>query len=429
MNCRRFLGAASAALMIVIVITLALASGAFAQTKFKMLHKFTRTDGWFPNGVIPDRAGNLYGTTEEGSTSNCGTAFKLTPNTDGSWTETVLHSFNRDGADGCNPGTGLIFNAAGNLFGTTYGGGASSRGTVFKLTPNPDGTWTEAVIYAFADGGGWFGPYAGLVFDQAGSLYGTTIGGGSPPDCSSSSCGTVFQLIPNTDGTWTENVLHTFGGKDGALPWGQLIFDQAGNLYGTTAAGGDLSKNMCGAALGCGVIFELTPNPDGSWNEKVLHTFENGKDGGDPLGALVFDQAGNLYGTAPQGGKVGCYGGCGVVFKLTPNAKGTWTEKVLHSFTGGQDGGIPATGLTPDQAGNLYGTAGQGGYRDYCGGNGCGVIFKLTPNPKGGWHETVLHRFSLNPGAYPGFLVFDSEGNLYGNAGGKAYGSVFELTP
>jgi hypothetical protein len=250
----------------------------------------------------------------------------------------------------------------------------------------------------------------------------------------------VFQLTPNSDGSWTENVLHSFprdhrGG--GAGPQGGVIFDQSGNLYGTTVFGGDTN---CGAGAGCGVVFELSPKADGGWSEKVLHHFTDGWGGVFPGAGLILDQQGNLYSTTQQGGNPSqCVGegvGCGVVFELSAKADGSWSEKVLHHFTGGRDGGISFSGVIFDQAGNLYGTTAWGGNLNYCTGKGvsggCGVVFKLVPNSKGGWNETVQHRFIHHPGTHGVSMIFDEAGNLYGMTQGDGvttFGSVFELTP
>jgi uncharacterized repeat protein (TIGR03803 family) len=342
MNCKKFLGAASAALMLVIAITLVLAPAAGAASKYKVLHRFHGANGTNPYaGLILDAAGNLYGTTYYGGASGDGTVFKLAPNQDGSWTESVLHSFNR--SDGWSPQAGLIFDAAGNLYGTTVVGGASSDGTVFKLAPNQDGSWTESVLHSFNGSDGWV-PYAGLIFDAAGNLYGTTVEGGD------TNVGTVFKLAPNQDGSWTESVLHSFHGSDGAYPYAGLIFDAAGNLYGTTVEG---DTNV-------GTVFKLAPNQDGSWTESVLHSF-NGRNGQYPYAGLIFDAAGNLYGTTYGGGA----SADGTVFELAPNQDGSWTESMLHSFHG-SDGERPRAGLIFDAAGNLYGTtAGGGGASGY----------------------------------------------------------------
>lgn len=314
-------------------------------------------DGTWPNaGLTLDAAGNLYGTTwDGGGASNYGTVFQLAPGAGDTWTETVLHSFDENG-DGHYPYTvGLIFDAAGNLYGTTLRGSEHDRGTVFKLMPGAGGTWNETVLNRFGDlprGGSH--SQAGLIFDTAGNLYGTTEAGGAYR------CGTVFKLS-NTNGRWTETVLHSFKGSDGRSPYASLIFDKAGNLYGTTYKGG---------AHSVGAVFKITPGANGTWAETVLHSFGAGGDGFYPYANLIFDAVGNLYGTTSWGG---ANGNSGTVFKLTPGAKGAWTEKVLHSFGKGEDGASPYAGLILDAAGNLYGTTSQGGA------DNSGTVFKITP--------------------------------------------------
>ena len=242
-------------------------------------------------------------------------------------------------------------------------------------------------------------------------------------------CGTVFKLTPQSDGSWKESILYSFcsenGCSDGETPsFGALIFDSAGNLYGTTASGG----NQCEFG-GCGVVFQLTQHADGSWRESALYAFcslSHCEDGAVPRGSVIFDRAGNLYGTAELGGSGA---NSGVVFKLTPNPDGSWKEKVLHKFNAG-DGLHPQAGLIFDQPGNLYGTTTFGG-----GPVVVGVVFRLAPNSNGGWRETMLHVFrNHGPGAVPSAsLTFDPAGNLYGTTSGSAnnntFGSVFEITP
>jgi uncharacterized repeat protein (TIGR03803 family) len=398
-----------------------------AATGYNILHLFT----WAKNpqgNLIFDAAGNLYGTTSGGSsctssTFGCGVVWKLARNSKGAWTVSILHAFT--GPDGARPFAGVIFDAAGNLYGTTLFGGASGYGVVFKLAPNPDGTWTESVLYSFTVGTDGFVPWARLVFDAVGNLYGTT-------SAADPGFGVVFKLAPNPDGTWTESVLYSFtGGADGNEPEAGLIFDAAGNLYGTTYVGG--SSTACD--FGCGVVFKLAPNPDGTWTESVLYSFTGGADGAFPEAGLVFDAAGNLYGTTANGGAPGSAtwcepGGCGTVFKLAPDADGTWSESVLHRFSGGADGSSPEAGVTFDAAGNLYGTTWNGGDDTACP-TGCGVVFKLAPSSSG-WSETVLHTFS-GIGGYPvAPVIFDPAGNLYGTASDGNhhfdYGLVFEIT-
>ena len=271
---KKFLGAACAALVIVIAIFL-LAPGAWAQSKFKTLYKFTGgADGYYPyGGLIFDQAGNLYGTTMWGGILP-GTVFKLTPQAGGSWTKSVLYSFT-GGPDGGFPNAGLIFDQAGNLYGSAFQGGGGYRpgGVIFMLAPNPDGSWSESVLYSFCsitycpDGDG---PSSGLIFDQAGNLYGTASHGGlfEGYHLCSAGCGVVFELTPNSDRGWTESVLYSFtGGADGGRPYAGLIFDVAGNLYGTTIKRGPYRFGM---------VFKLAPNQDGSWTETVLHRFKDG---------------------------------------------------------------------------------------------------------------------------------------------------------
>jgi uncharacterized repeat protein (TIGR03803 family) len=280
---------------------------------------------------------------------------------------------------------------------------------------------SSKVLYKFKGGNDGGHPLAGLVFDAAGNLYGTTSQGGGQTCDGNAPCGTVFELTPNPDGSWTENVLYRFaGGSDGWGPEAGLTFDGAGNLYGTTIFGGG-STNCNG---GCGTAFKLTPNLDGSWTESVLYRFcqlTNCADGYEPYAGLTLDAAGNLYGTTPYGGA----SGIGIVFKLSPNG-GSWTESVLHSFSGfPKDGDEPFSGLIFDAVGNLYGSTGAGGAF------GNGTVFELTPNSGGSWTESVLHSFGGADGAGPTGVTFDTAGNLYGTtAGGGAsnVGTVFKLT-
>jgi uncharacterized repeat protein (TIGR03803 family) len=375
-------------------------------------------DGIAPNGgLIFDNAGNLYGTTLGGgglgdcTPGGCGTVFKLIPN-NGRWTEEVLYGFNF-----LPPNPGLVFDKRGNIYGTTNLDSNAPCGTVFELIPNNHARWTRKVLYTFTGGSDGCGPLTGLTFDRHGNLYGTTSAGvGS--GCGGYGCGTVFELTRN-DGRWTEKILYAFtGGQDGFGPSASLTIDGSGNLYGP-AGGGDA---MCG----CGIVFELIPN-NGKWTEKVLYTF-TGKDGSGPQDNLVFDSDGNLYGTTSYGGVYKCpHTTCGTAFDLTFNGR-KWTEKVLHSFNGKSDGAYPLE-ITLDRNGKLYGaTYGGGAY-------GYGTVFELLLN-NGKWMENVLHSF--NPNAYdganpePGGLILDTAGNVYGTTvGGGTHndGTVFEVKP
>jgi uncharacterized repeat protein (TIGR03803 family) len=347
-------------------------------------------------------------------------------------TEKVLHSFNglpKSGPcyHGCLPYAGLIFDASGNLYGTTNLGGSqicgSGCGTVFELTPKAGGGWTEKVLHAFNKKDG-ASPQGSLIFDASGNLYGVTGSGGAY------GYGTVFELTPRPGGGWTEKLLHNFNynGKDGIGPVASLIFDVSGNLYGMTAGGG---------AYGYGTVFELTPKGDGGWTERVLHSFDlKATDGANPVAGLVFGASGNLYGTTRQGGGGNCpYGGCGTVFELKPKGGGGWTETVLHSFDlNPTDGVYPEDGLVFDGTGNLYGTTSGGGGHSggYCSG-GCGTVFELTPQASGLWKEKILHVFNNKDGYGPfAALILDTSGNLYGTTvqgGFYGFGLVFELTP
>ena len=408
-------------ILVLLAMVLMLPTGAVAAGKYKVLHRFTGHDGSDPQGaLILDPAGNLYGTTAEGGGTmcGCGTVFKLTPNSNGSWTESVLYKFT-GGTDGGDPFGGLIFDAAGNLYGTAQNFGASGFGTVFKLTPNSDGSWKESVLYSFTGGADGGVPRAGVIFDAAGSnLYGTTA------CCGAGKRGVVFELTSNSNGSWKESVLYSFtGGADGSTPYAGLIFDAAGkNLYGTTFLGGVLTS--CG--MGCGTVFKLTPNSNGSWTESVLYSFTSGA-GRRPYAGVIFDAAGNLYGTATKSQKYG------TVFKLTPNSDGSWTESVLHNFTGGKDGSLPYAGLTPDAAGNLYGATVSGGsHNTKCGSFGCGTVFKLTSIPDGSWAFSALHDFQgLAANPYAG-VVLDKAGHLFGTTTSCVFtcpGAVFEIAP
>jgi uncharacterized repeat protein (TIGR03803 family) len=406
-----------------IAVALLLAPCAMAANTYKVVHRFNGQDGAAPySALILDASGNFYGTTSSGGTLGGGTVFKLTPIANGSWTESVLYNL-PGGPGGSFPYAGLTQDSVGNLYGAAALGGNTSCnniggcGTIFKLTSNWDGSWTPSVLHTFTGGDG-DGPYGNLVFDTAGqNLYGTTVAGGSGAECPGG-CGVVFKLALNSDGSWTESVLHSFtGGADGQLPRAGLVFG-AGNLYGTTVLGG--GSAVCTG--GCGVVFKLAPNSGGSWTESVLHSF-SWVDGATPYDALVFDAAGNLYGTTGGGGT----GGSGTVFKLAPKPDGSWREIVLHNF-GSVQNVEPVGGLIFDSVGNLYGTTWVGGVGD-------GTVFKMIRNSRGGWTFTKLHLFEGNPAMQPyDSLVSDTAGRLYGttSACGSAAGcsgTVFEIIP
>jgi uncharacterized repeat protein (TIGR03803 family) len=375
-------------------------------------------------GVISDASGNLYGTTFYSGAYGNGMVFELTATT-GGWEEKVLHSFNPNGIDGFGVTGGLIFDAAGNIYGTTEFGGTGECtngfgcGTVFELSPSASGSWTETILHDFQGTDGWE-VHAGLVMDAAGNLYGTTANGGAY------SQGTVFELSPGKNGSWTETTLHNFtGGTDGGVPWGSVILDAAGNVYGMTSAGGGTSSEC---KYGCGVVFELSPTAGGHWTGKLLHNFTTlSGDGHYPSTSLIFDAAGNLYGTAGSGGGNGHING-GIVFELMPIAGGKWQEKILHNFNQlGMDGVNPAGTLIFDGSGNLYGVTQSGGS------DGHGMAFELTPASDGSWAESILHNFSDNgaDGYLPDAgLMLDASGNLYGttaSGGHFGLGTVFKI--
>jgi len=429
MKGRKLFWAAVSKVLAVLAATLIMASilapGAWAAGKYKVLHRFTGgSDGSGPGaGVVFDSTGNLYTTTRQDGAYGSGTVVELTPNSDGSWTETVIYSFTGGTDGGASYGT-PIFDVVGNLYGTTSAGGVYGYGTVFMLTPNSDGSWTETTLHSFAGGTDGAQPTSGLIFDTAGNLYGTTTKGGRgncPEYSSATGCGTAYELTRSSGGGWSESVLYAFaGGKDGGyLDWGNLVFDGAGNLYGTTRDHG-ISGPRC-AGYGCGTLFELTPNSGGGWTEHVLHRF-NQKDGGDADGTLIFDAAGTLYGTTLTGGRYNA----GTVFTLTLGSDGKWTERVIHAFTDGKDGGYPYSGVIFDAAGALYGTTNVGGIHGY------GTVYELTPESGGGWKESVLHAFKGGrDGQQPcNDVVFDANGNLFDTttSGGNG-GTVFEIMP
>ncbi len=451
---------------------------ALAQDSETVLHTFTGgKDGAIGGShLVADSAGNLYGTTFAGGNKStkcapntglpgCGVVFKLTPTGFGSWKETVLYTFTA-GKDGGIPTGGVILDSAGNLYGTTLFGGDHKPlfcqaggpyppgcGVVFELTPTEHGPWEERVLYTFTGGADGNEPWGNLTFDSSGNLYGTTSIGGNL-SCASYGCGVVFKLTPGNGGPWTESVLYSFNaGSDGGFPYSAgLTFDSQENLYGVTKFGGDLSVN-CQGNPGCGVVYQLAPTPSGPWTETVLHAFTGGADGADPLFGVTLDSSGNVYGTTIWGGDTtaplcpGGYGfgappGCGVVYELT---QGTWEETVLYTFTGGSDGNSSLAPVIFDSSGNLYGEAAGGGDLANPGpacyfGTGCGVVFKLTPTGQGPWTESVLYAFTGGiDGAGPeSNLLLDSAGNLYGvtESGGDSScdfpygcGVVFKLQP
>jgi len=400
-------------------VSLLLANTGWAGPKYQVLYAFRGgNDGaGLSGGLTFDKDNNLYGATSGGGDYGYGTVFQLTPHADGSWTETILRSFKNGDPNGSEPNGGFIFDATGNLYGTAADGGNSycsyGCGVVFQMAPGNPGNWAENVLFSFDFNDGAH-PTAGVIMDNEGNLYGTAD--------------VAFELAANANG-WKEIVLHRFTGKhgDGLPPVSGLISDGSGNLYGTTVDGGNYPPD-CRVSGGCGIVFELLPRGH-RWREQVVHRFSGfSDDGSEPSSGVVLDAAGDLYGTTTIGGGTGCTAGCGVVYKLTRGTNGRWKESLLHTFGNGQNGSYPDGGVVIDKKGNLYGTTAYGG--SSC---GCGLIYKLTPAPKGKWKYTVLHTFYGWDGAVPaGGLVMDDKGNLYGGTalgGTYGFGVVFELTP
>ena len=408
--------------LVLFVVTLAFAASAWAGTDTLIYNFCAQTscvDGYIPYGsLVADASGNhLYGTTYYGGTSNFGEVFLLT-NSGGTWSETVIYSFlgpaNNDGA---NPFGGLVIDASGNLYGTTYAGGASSEGTVFKLSKSGS-TWKETVLHTFDDisGSDGYYPYGALVFDAGGNLYGTTQAGGK------FGVGVVFQLKPSGS-TWTYHLIHTFPGNQtagGGYPYSGLVVDQKnGYLYGTAYYGGVIWQ--------VGVVYQLR-EVSNVWIASIIYTFL-----GDSLGqftesSLAVDANGNLYGTNYQGGAFNL----GDVFKLTPGANNTWTEKIIYSFKGyaKKDGAYPYfAGVTLDSLGNLYGSTYQGG-SSAANNLNYGTVYKLAA---GTYKESVLWSFgTTGDGYYPYRQPILVNGKLYGtanNGGLHGGGAVYEVAP
>jgi hypothetical protein len=374
-----------------------------------VLHVFkgnTSNDGASPvGGLVIDSAGNLYGTTGYGGTGNCtvlgtlmgcGTVFKMSPpkQKGGKWTETVLYSFPTP-KQGFLPQGDLIFDRAGNLYGATqFGGGYGTTcnnfykycGAVFELSPpkTKGGKWTEKVLHGFkgvapgAQFGDGANPNGGLVLDGKGAVYGTTYFGGNnvKGECQGgvggTGCGIVFKLVPPTQkrGKWSEKVLHQFDGQDGSNSSAGVVFDGSGNLYGTT---------FFGPPNGSGLVFELK-KPSGkvhSWTGTMLHAFSDGNDGSSPAAGLVFDSAGNLYGTTNVATSQSARGN---VFRLKApvQKRGNWAFGVIYTFKVIPDGERPGSSLVFDKVGNLYGTTQEGGVGTTCD-FGCGTVFEVSP--------------------------------------------------
>lgn len=411
-NCHTLVTAMCTAILIMLGVGLPPAQ---AQT-YKVLHNFSGppSDGGPSDaGLAFDSQGNLYGTTELGGSgtcygAGCGTVFRMTPQSNGTWTEQVIHNF--QGTDGLYIYSPVVLDSQANVYGTTSQCTSGCYGTVFELTPSAGGTWTESILKSFTnprlDGAD---PTGGLTFD-GGILAGTTSGGGP------GGMGNVFGLSGPDYSTF--NVLYSFTGGLNALGDGGPIYetltaDSSGNLYGTNTAGYSWPAD----------VFKLTLH-NGQWTRTILFQFTNGTDGAGPSGGVAIDAAGNLYGTTFDGGPYSY----GVAYKLSPNSNGTWTYSMIYAFRGFPDGEDPYAAPIVDADGNVYGTTPFGGVY------GLGRVFKLTPTQHGECTETALYDFqNSTTGDAPqaGSLLLDSAGNLYGTAEGgtHGFGVAFEITP
>jgi uncharacterized repeat protein (TIGR03803 family) len=408
----RSLQALTSVLALGLALTAVAAQRTQAQT-FTVIHNFTGgADGGNPYaGLTMDTAGNMYGTTYFGG-AGYGTVYRLSHGGTG-WILTTLYTF-QGGSDGASPAARVIIGPDSGLYGATGQGGGTGCygygcGTVFSLKPPPHisgrvlGSWTETVLYRFTGGS-----------DGADPEYATpvfdTAGNiyGTAYKGGVSNRGTVYELVPFRGG-WTQNVLYSFtGGSDGQNPAAGVIFDGAGNLYGTTNEGPQ-----------CGGVFQLVPSGSG-WTENSIFSFNRGSTGCHTVAGVVFDQSGNLYTASSYGGS----GGGGTVVELTPSQYGSWRPTLLYSFYGGTAG--PTAALIVGPTGDLYGTTnGDGTLHE-------GSVFRLTPHPNGSWTYTDLHDFMGGDGASPNGLVRDRNGNFYGtteNGGQYGRGVVFEITP
>ena len=372
-----------------------------------VLYSFPDSGTGYPLGTLTFENGSLYGTGAGDQRAGNGQVFKLT-NSGGSWREKTLVTF--DGANGALPYTGPVRGPGGVFYGTTWTGDAYNGGNVFALHKS-GGKWVEQTIWAF---GGTSGdgtqPECDLVRDKSGNLYGTTYGGGAY------NLGTVFELS-KVNGVWTESLLHSFAGNgDGWEPYAGLLMAGSGTFYGTTRYGGN---------YGNGTVFRLSQS-GGVWKLKIIHSFAGGNDGYEPLGTLIRDKNGSLYGTTYAGGAPDT----GTVFMLTPSG-GKWTETILHVFNWQNgDGYHPFAGLRWSPSGSMYGTTSHGGD---CGPPGTGTVFELTQS-SGVWTETILHCFAGNAdGSYPqGRVILDKNGALYGTTeigGTDNLGTVWKIIP
>ena len=361
------------------------------------------------SSLVRDAAGNLYGTTPGGGAYGWGTIFEVTPSGSAS-TEKILYSF-QGTSDGSLPHAGLALDSAGNLYGVAQFGGSSNClagcGTVFKLSPSSGGNWSFSVLHTFKNAQDGSSPTAGVIVDASGNVYGTSLGGTNTTNCGGGGCGIVFKLTPTSQGEWTPHLIYAFSGSihTGGVPaYGTIVMDPSGNLYGVTREGGTSVY---------GVVYKLSPQSSGPWKETVLYNVQQAEAYSE--GTLVLDHAGNLYGTSAGGGTYNY----GTVFELSPSGSGLWTKTTLFSFNGGSTGGNLQGGVVLDSAGNLFGVS------DF-------IAFELSP-VAGSWQETTVFSFNNFLSPTPAItLAIDPAGNLYGTIPSEnttVQNVVYELTP
>jgi uncharacterized repeat protein (TIGR03803 family) len=385
-------------------LTTARSASAQQETVFFNFDNGGQNSGSAPySGLISDSAGNFYG-TEYGSSA--GLVYELSPAAGGGWTQEILHAFTLNSTDGNMPVGGVILDAAGNLYGTTCAGGNNQYGTVYELKRAKNG-WAEFILHNFGSSRDGECPTSKLLLDSAGNLYGTTNAGGAHGN------GTVFELSHKFGAAWEEKILYNFASNNTSNVVSALVSDAAGNLYGTTQNGGTYYYY--------GTVFEVSPQAGGTWTKTTLHSFnhDNNVDGFYPYG-VVFDGQGNLYGTTYGGGS----SNSGAAYELSPGSGGVWTESIIYSF---------ALGNSPDAV--IFGpSGGLYGITDRAGTNGFGTVFDLSPQAGGSWALTTLYSFAGGAdGEYPlGSLLVDSSGNLYGiTTFGGTYdgGTAYKIVP
>lgn len=399
--------------ILVLSVALAVLAGVAWAAAPQIIYSFAGdSDGeYIDSDLVIDGAGNIYGTSVQGGAFGSGTVFQLAPSGSG-WTHTVLYSFT-GGADGGEPYKGVTLDGHGNLYGTAVTGGGGSCeggcGVTYKLS-QAGGVWTQTVIHTFTGGDDGSGPGSGLTLSPNGGLYGVTPTGGANGQ------GVIFLLKPVKNGPWQLEVMHAFtGGDDGAGGSAGRLLLSKGILYGVTTVGG---------ANGQGVAYQLAKK-NGAWQLTPIYAFQGEPDAGFPYGGLAIDGQGNLYGTTYYDGA----NDLGSVYQLAPQPDGTWQERVLYSFKGGRNGSSSISNVVFDKTGALYSTTSAGGAN--C---DCGVIFKLTPGDNGQWKETVAYRFTGAPDGgfvYNG-MVGDGAGNFYGatvHGGTGDDGAIYKFTP